>query len=143
MPATLREPPRNAVPGVAPSEPSRTRAAFAPSREVLLALSLANLCFYGVWHQLLFAQPFYMPLWSWRDLLAITLNVSALAALFWVAITRRRARAAGAWHWPSCLFLLPVLIFLNLLRLRYWVRLRAALDDDWLLALLGLLATLL
>ncbi len=110
---------------------------------MLLAVSLANLCFYGVWHQLLFAQPFYMPLWSWRDLLAITLNVSALAALFWLALARRRARVAGAWHWSSCLFLLPVLIFLNLLRLRYGARLRAALDDDWLLALLGLLAALL
>ncbi len=144
MPATLREPPSNAAPGVAPSQPSGARATFAPSREMLLAVSLSNLCFYGVWHQLLFAQPFYMPLWSWRDLLAITLNVSALAALFCAAITRRRAGLGrGAGHWSSGLFLLPVLIFLNLLRLRYWARLRAALDDDWLLGLLGLIAALL
>lgn len=143
MPATLREPPRNAVPGVALSELSGTGVAAAVSRELLLAISLANLCFYGVWHQLLFAQPFYMPLWSWRDLLAITLNVSALAAVFWLAIMRRRTRAAGAWHWSSGLSLLPALIFLNLLRLRYWSRLRAALDDDLLLLLLAVAAALL
>lgn len=87
-------------------------------RDLLAAISLANLCFYRFWHQILFSTPLLVPVWSWRDLLAIAANVSAFAALFWAIIRLgRRSRRLPGWH--RCLYLIAPLILLRVVELRY------------------------
>lgn len=91
----------------------------SPWRNLAAAVSLANLCFYRFWHKILFSTPLLAPVWSWRDLVAITVNVSAFAALFWMIIRLGRgSRRFPGWH--QWLYLLPVLILLRLVELRYF-----------------------
>ncbi|HXE92156.1 MAG TPA: alkaline phosphatase family protein [Terriglobales bacterium] len=96
-------------------------------RDLALSLSLANLCFFETWHRMLFADPFFMPAWSGRDLAALTLNVLLLAALFWIAMSAARrspSRLLGTVR--SVLPLLALLVFAELAILRYQQPLRAA-----------------
>ncbi|HEV2022281.1 MAG TPA: sulfatase-like hydrolase/transferase, partial [Terriglobales bacterium] len=107
-------------------------------RDLAAAASLANLCFFGFWHTILFSTPLLAPAWTWRDLLAITVNVYAFAALFWMLISQgKRSRRLPGWH--RGLYLLAPLILLRLLELRYYRPLRrlwTAVEDDSLLILL-------
>lgn len=87
-------------------------------RDLAAAVSLANLCFFRFWHKVLFATPLLAPVWSWRDLLAITVNVSAFAACFWMLIRLgRRSRRFAGWH--RCLYLIAPLVLLRIVDLRY------------------------
>ncbi len=89
-----------------------------PWRDLAAAVSLANLCFYRFWHTILFATPLLAPVWSWRDLLAITVNVSGFAAFFWMIIRLgRRSRRFSGWH--RCLYLIAPLVLLRVAELRY------------------------
>ncbi|HSA92934.1 MAG TPA: alkaline phosphatase family protein [Terriglobales bacterium] len=97
-------------------------------RELVLSLSLANLCFFETWHRLLFADPFFMPAWSGLDLAALALNVALLSAFFWILMSAARrspSRLLDAVR--KALPLLALLVFLNLLALRY----DRALRDAW------------
>jgi hypothetical protein len=123
------------------------REAPAGSRWLDLAatLSTANLCFFRSWHRILFYTPLLTAVWTWRDLLAITVNVSAFAGLFWVLLRLgRRSRRFPGWH--RWLYLLPVLILGRLLELRYFrelSRLGEAAKDSSPLVLLTAVAFLL
>ena len=111
-------------------------------RDLAAALSLANLCFFRFWHMLLYSAPLYTPIWSWRDLLAITVNVSAFALLFWTILRLgRRSRRFPGWH--RWLYLLTVIILGRLLELRYYrvlVRFWAKVESNPLLILLTAVA---
>lgn len=86
--------------------------------DVLLALSMSNLCFYRFWHKILFATPLLAPVWSWRDLVAITVNVAGFAALFWVVLRAgKRSRRFPGWH--RCFYLIAPLVVLRVAELRY------------------------
>jgi len=90
-----------------------------PWRDLAAAVSLANLCFFRFWHKLLYYTPLMAPVWSWRDLLAITVNISAFAALFWCILTLgNRSRRFPGWH--RGLYLLTPVILGRLLELRYF-----------------------
>ncbi|MDP9264375.1 MAG: sulfatase-like hydrolase/transferase, partial [Acidobacteriota bacterium] len=117
----------------------------SPWRDLAAAVSLANLCFFGFWHTFLFSTPLLAPMWTWRDLFAIALNVSALAAGFWVLL-RLGSRSARFPGWHRGLYLLAPLILLRLLELRYYRLLRRlwiAVEDDPLRILLAAAAVLL
>jgi hypothetical protein len=114
-------------------------------RDLAAAVSLANLCFFGFWHTLLFSTPLLTPAWTWRELLAIALNVAVLAALFWALLRLgRRWRFLAGWH--RALYLGAPLILLRLLQLRYsrpLLRLWAAVENDLLWVLLAAAAVVL
>ncbi|MGH9649166.1 MAG: hypothetical protein ACRD3I_01720, partial [Terriglobales bacterium] len=83
---------------IAPGEAARAAAA-SRRRDLAAALSLANLCFFRFWHNVLFLTPLLAPIWSWRDLVAIAVNVSGLAGLFWVLMTvGKRSHHFPGWH---------------------------------------------
>ncbi len=91
-------------------------------RDLAAAVSIANLCFFRFWHKILFYTPLLTAVWSWRDLLAITVNVSAFAGVFWVIIRLgKRSRRFPGWH--RWLYLLSLLILGRLLGLRYFQQL--------------------
>ena len=116
----------------------------SPGRDLAAAVSLANLCFFGFWHAILFSTPLLAPAWTWRDLLAIAVNVSALSALFWMLIhLGKRSRRLPGWH--RCLYLLAPLILLRLLELRHYRLLRRlwTAEEDNALPILLAAATLL
>ena len=135
------------VPKELAREPEAAEGASAPRsgsrwRDLAAAVSLANLCFYRFWHKILFSTPLFSPVWSWRDLLAIMVNVSAFAGLFWMILRLgRRSRRFPGWH--GWLYLLSLLIVLRVLELRYLTRLRSVVGDDFLLTVLAALASLL
>lgn len=88
-------------------------------RDLAAAVSLANLCFFRFWHKILFATPLLSPVWSWRDLFAIAVNVSGFAACFWMLIRLgRRSRRFPGWH--RCLYLIMPLVLLRIVELRYF-----------------------
>ncbi len=109
-------------------------------RDLAAAVSLANLCFYRFWHTILFSTPLLAPVWTWRDLVAISLNVGGLAGVFWVFLT---AGKRSGWH--RGLYLLAPLVLLRVLELRYARRLAhlwEVASTDSLLILAALAAAL-
>lgn len=92
-------------------------------RDLIVALSLANLCFMGAWHVLL--NPLHYTYYHWKDYpgfteyAALAVNVLVLAALFWGAATLARRsgnrRAMQAVRWA---FLLALVVPLNDLRMQ-------------------------
>lgn len=82
----------------------------------LVALSLANLCFSDSWSNIVFGTPFFMPFWSWRDILAITLNICALGFLFFLAFWVSKRSQWKHLDIHGVLFLIPVVTILNLYR---------------------------
>ena len=97
-----------------PTESAGDAPAGGRWRDVAAAVSLANLCFFRFWHTILFATPLLAPVWTWRDLVAITLNVCGLAGVFWVILT---AGKRSGWH--RCLYLIVPLVLLRVVELRY------------------------
>jgi hypothetical protein len=102
-----------------PTEPAGDAPADGRGRDLAAALSLANLCFFRFWHEMLFATPLLAPVWSWRDLLAAAVNVSAFAAVFWMILRLgRRSRRFPGWH--RGLYLIAPLVLLRIAELRYF-----------------------
>ncbi|MGH9580550.1 MAG: hypothetical protein ACRD2R_06110, partial [Terriglobales bacterium] len=89
-------------------------------RDAALSLSVANLCFAGVWHRLIFAEPFFLPARNWSDLAAITLNIVLLSLVFF-GLLRLGRKETGSALFPLLRWLpaLSVVILLDLFRLRY------------------------
>ncbi|HSA91469.1 MAG TPA: sulfatase-like hydrolase/transferase [Terriglobales bacterium] len=85
-------------------------------RDLALALSLANLSFFDAWHNLVYADKFFMPTWTWVDFVALFLNVLLFTLLYFflLGIGRRFPhRPALAFH--RWLPLISVAAFLQLL----------------------------
>ncbi len=112
-------------------------------RDLALSVSLANLCFAGVWHLLIFAEPFFLPAWGWIDLVAITLNVGLLSAVFWALLRLGRKENAPplflVFRW---LPMLAIVVLLDLFRLRHERALQERLDVSEVLLLGIVLAAL-
>lgn len=82
-------------------------------RDVLICLSLANVSLLEVWRRMVFANPFLLPQWTWRDLLAAAVVLAALTAVFCVFLvagrtTRLRLVALDRW-----IFVVPIVVFLD------------------------------
>ncbi len=87
-------------------------------KRVVVAVSLANLCFVTAWHRRIYGIQFFLPLWSWRDLLALILNVTTLAAFLYILL-RLAAKAKERGHsWAGLVYLmpLPAIFPLNILK---------------------------
>src|SRR2546428_8819711 len=76
-------------------------------KRVVVAVSLANLCFVTAWHRRIYGIQFFLPLWSWRDLLAFLFEVDPLSALLYNFL-RLASKAQGkgpSWAW--LVYLMP------------------------------------
>ena len=125
--------------------PSRTmpRQAMQTCKDALTALSLVNLCFYGVWTNYFdsfYFRPYFSkdryPGWNY---LAIMLDVVLLAAAFWAATTlARRAKRQWALATVRTVFLLVLLVpFALVLQTRVMRRILPFLSQDFLVTELG------
>jgi hypothetical protein len=90
-------------------------------RDLFIALSLANLCYLGVWSELLTytrSDTYLMKLPpAPADYLAVMLNVLLLAGALWAAVTLARRKASkSAFRWVEVAFLLSLIVPLNALR---------------------------
>ncbi|HEV3468905.1 MAG TPA: alkaline phosphatase family protein [Pyrinomonadaceae bacterium] len=92
-------------------------------RDLVVALSLANLCFIGAWRVLV--NPLHYTYYHWKyhpgfiEYAALVLDVLLLAAAFWVAATlARRSGSAPALKAARWAFLLALLVPLNDLRMQ-------------------------
>ena len=109
-------------------------------RDLLVCLSLANVSLMEIWRRLIFANQFLLPRWSWRDLLAaaivLFLLTGILSAVVWLGrSTPLRLLALDRW-----IFLLPLVVFLNLLRNQYPNETSRIIRDPDLFAYLALAA---
>ncbi len=97
--------------------------------DAMLAVSISNLLLLDVWRKLIFADQFLLPVWSWRDLVAVLINISILASIaygfVWLAQTPRLV----PYRLHQWMCLLPALVILNYLRRRYLEGLRAHWGD--------------
>jgi len=85
-------------------------------KRVVVAVSLANLCFVTAWHRRIYGIQFFLPLWSWRDLLALILNVTTLAAFLYILL-RLAAKAKERGHsWAGLVYLMPLPAIMDLIR---------------------------
>ena len=85
-------------------------------RDLLVCLSLANVSLMEVWRRLIFANQFLLPRWSWRDLLACGIVLCLITAVLSVMVWLGRATALRQVALDRCIFLLPLVVFLNLFR---------------------------
>jgi hypothetical protein len=92
-------------------------------RDLILALSLANLCFMGAWRVLV--NPLHYTYYHWKyypgftEYAALLIDVLALAALFWGAVTlARRSGNRFAMKAARWAFLLALVVPLNDLRMQ-------------------------
>jgi hypothetical protein len=93
-------------------------------RDLIVALSLSNLCFLGAWRVLV--NPLHYTYYHWKyhpgftEYVALVIDVLALAALFWGAATLARRSgnrlAMKAVRWG---FLLALIVPLNDLRMQF------------------------
>lgn len=89
-------------------------------RDFAIALSVANLCFVGVWYRLFSLRRFLKPTYSSFDFLAIILNVLLLATLFWmVRAVGRHATQPQASLFFQWIPLLALVFPLNYLRANF------------------------
>lgn len=139
------EPAREAKTGEKVWGEAAPAAADSRWRDLAAAVSIANLLLFRFWHKILFYTPLLTAVWTWRDLLAAAVNVSAFAGVFWVIIRLgKRSRRFPGWH--RWLYLLPVLILGRLLELRYFrltIYLSAAVESSAPLILLTAVTLLL
>src|SRR5438874_1778611 len=115
------------------------------TRDKLAALSLANLVLLEVWRKLIFVGKFFVPYWSWRDLLSSTVLVSIFTLLF--VLTIRESKQSRYHHlaFHRLIYLLPILLIFNFMRRHELVTWRLNFGDSRLLLIgaalgIGLLA---
>src|SRR5437867_13261683 len=85
-------------------------------RRGLLALSLANLCFASAWQRRIYGVPFFAPLWSWRDLGALTLNITVLAVCLYFLLWLAETKTIRGHRWDGLVYSIPLFSVLNLVR---------------------------
>lgn len=95
---------------------SASRMKTLTRRDLLVCLSLANVSLMEIWRRIAFADQFFMPMWSWRDLVAVAVALVVLTGLFAAVVwlgrsTPLRRIAFGRW-----IFLVPLLVLANLIR---------------------------
>ena len=105
-------------------------------KDLVIALSLANLCFFAVWADILPGSPSHYVMKappSSITFFAVILNVLLLAAMFWVALALvRRLTRAHALNLARWAFLVVLIVPLNGMRQQF-----LSLSLDSVLALIG------
>lgn len=105
----------------------------AKRRDLLLAASLANLCLVEVWRQMIFADPFLMPTWTWRDLAAALANLVLLSGLFYGAIVSGQRPGWRRLALHRGMFLLPAVVLINVVRQQFSSQVKLLADERTLL----------
>jgi hypothetical protein len=82
----------------------------------LLAVALANLCFASAWQRRIYGVPFFMPLWSWTDLMALIANVLALAGCFYLLLGLAERHKVRGYSWSGLIYCIPLFAIMNLVR---------------------------
>lgn len=85
-------------------------------RQALVALSLANLSFVSAWQRRIYGEPFFMPLWSWRDLAALLLNVILLGVCFYLFLGFAERHKIRGYRWNGLIYAIPLFAIMNLVR---------------------------
>lgn len=98
-------------------------------RDWLVALSLANLSLLEVWRKMVFATPYFLPLWTWRDLAAALINVAWLTLVFWIALRSRNSPRWSKLHLDRLIFVVPAIVFTNFIRHQYPVQVGVVWED--------------
>ncbi len=109
-------------------------------RDFLVCLSLANLSLMETWRRLAFANQFLLPRWSWRDMLACAIVLIVLTGIFSVFIWLGRRTPLRRIALDRWIFLLPLVVFANLLRNQFPNETSRVLRDPNLFAYLAVLA---
>src|SRR5437588_5576913 len=86
------------------------------ARDKFAALSLANLVLLEVWRKLIFVDKFFVPYWSWRDLLSSVALVSIFTLLFMLTIRESKQSRYSHLGLHRLIYLLPILLIFNFLR---------------------------
>jgi hypothetical protein len=98
--------------------------------DVLASLSLANLVLLEVWRKLIFVSKFFVPYWSWRDLLSSIIMVAIFTGLFLLTIRESKQSRHHELALHRLIYLLPILLIFNFLRRHELVTLRLDLGDS-------------
>lgn len=98
-------------------------------RDWLVALSVANLSLLEVWRKIVFATPYFLPLWTWRDLAAALINLAWLTVLFWLALRSRNSPRWNRLHLDRLIFVVPAIVFANFIRHQYPVQAGVVWED--------------
>lgn len=106
------------------------------ARHALIALSLANLCFVSAWKRRLSTAGLFLPFWSWQDLFALLLNITALAIVFFFLLRLAAKEKAFSNFLYAIAFCLPLIAVSNLVRVVFF---ESALSkhSSWVVAAIG------
>ncbi|MBZ5648840.1 MAG: hypothetical protein LAN37_16645 [Acidobacteriia bacterium] len=110
-------------------------------RDLMVALSVANLSLLEVWRNIVFATPYLLPLWTWRDLVAALFNLAWLTVLCWVALRSRNSPRWSRLHLDRLIFVLPAVVFANFIQHQFPLQVSVVWEDrtQTLLACAGFL----
>ncbi len=111
--------------------------------DVIAAISLANLFLLEVWRKLIFVTKFFVPYWSWRDLISAALLVCIFSTVFILIIACSRHSRFHHLMLHRFLYLAPLALILNFARRHELVNIRVDLGDARLLLMGSGLAILL
>lgn len=85
-------------------------------KRAVIAVSLANLCFISAWQRCIYGQPFYSPLWSQSFLFALVLNITALAAVFYLLLTLSARINVRGYYFDGLVYAIPLFSVSNEIR---------------------------
>jgi len=108
-------------------------------RDFLVCLSLAGICLMEVWRRLVFANQFLLPRWSWRDLLAAGIVLALLTGILSLVVWLGRSTPLRRIAFDRWVFLLPLVVFLNLIRHQFPNDVSRIIRDENFFAYLALL----
>ena len=98
--------------------PQSVRAEVCKTRlgRILIAVSLANLCFISSWQRRLYGSSFFSPSWSWADVASLFLNVLLLALLLYLLLAISKKITLGGWGWEGLVYCIPLFAVVNVAR---------------------------
>lgn len=99
------------------SHPSNARGLVG---HLLIALSLANLCFVSAWKRRLSSPTLFLPFWSWQDLAALLLNVTVLGLAFFLLLRLAAREKPFSRILYAVAFSLPLIAVSNLIRVLFF-----------------------
>jgi hypothetical protein len=85
-------------------------------KRAAIAISLADLCFLSAWQRRIYGVPFFSPLWSWKDLMALLLNVALLACILFLLLLSADKVTLKGRTMTGLVFMLPLFSTVNIAR---------------------------
>src|SRR5438270_13598690 len=85
-------------------------------QDAAIALSLANLSLSDAWQKISYGIQLLMPVWTWRDIAAMSVNLGWLTLVFWLLICSSRRWRGRELQLHSLLVLVPIITLANLAR---------------------------